>query len=88
MIATILTSFGTALATGIITFLIQERKLKKDFEKSILSVRTEHMVEQTAKYYLSEEKYVMGEVNRVRQAIIHHDSFPNGFKPTICIYDG
>lgn len=57
MITTVLTSVIVAAMTAIATFLIQERKLRRDFELDRHRLRTEFMAEQVARQLLESEKW-------------------------------
>lgn len=60
MVATILVAFITSLATGIITFLLQERRLRAE-------LRTEFMAEEVAKRLLNSpnwNKRSFGEIKK------------------------
>ncbi len=57
-VVTIGVAFTTALFTGIITFLLQERRLKKELERTRELNKTEYMAEQTAKVFLNHKQHV------------------------------
>jgi hypothetical protein len=58
LLLTILTAFGTAAVTGLITFLIQERRLSRELSNLREIHKTEFMAEQTAKVFLNHKKHV------------------------------
>jgi hypothetical protein len=57
ILITMLTAFATAAVTGLITFLIQERRLSKELGRVREIYKTEYMAEQTAKVFLNHEKH-------------------------------
>lgn len=58
LIITVLTAFLTAACTGLITFILQERKLRKELERVREIHKTEYMAEQTAKVFLNHQKHL------------------------------
>jgi len=56
-IETIIASVITAALTALATFLIQERRLRRDFELDRDRLRTEFMAEQVARKLLESEKW-------------------------------
>lgn len=58
ILITVLTAFATAAVTGLITFLLQERKLKKELDRVREIHKTEYMAEQTAKVFLNHKKHL------------------------------
>lgn len=56
-IETIVASMITAALTALATFLIQERRLRRDFELDRDRLRTEFMAEQVARKLLESEKW-------------------------------
>ena len=62
MLTTILVAFFTALATGLLTFLIQERKLRAD-------LRTEFMAEEAVKELLKSPQWKMRSFDEIERKI-------------------
>jgi hypothetical protein len=69
MLETIVTSVITAALTAIATFLIQERRLRRDFELDRQRVRTEFMAEQVAKQLLESEKWVKRSFEAIKRRL-------------------
>ena len=62
MVTTILISAITAIVTGLVTFAIQERKLKAE-------LRTEFRAEQAAKLLLQSEKWKKRSFSEIRKRV-------------------
>ncbi len=62
MLTTILVAFVTALSTGLITFLLQERKLRAD-------LRTEFMAEEAVKQLLRSPQWKMRSFEEIERKI-------------------
>lgn len=57
MLETVLTSAITAMITALAAFLVQERKLRKEFALDVDKVRTEFMAEQVASELLESKNW-------------------------------
>jgi hypothetical protein len=69
MIETIITSVITAAVTAIATFLIQERRLRRDFELGRERMRTEFVAEQVARQLLGSEKWRKRSFKAIKQRL-------------------
>ncbi len=65
MLETINTSAITAFITALVTFIIQERKLKVE----MIKVRTEFMAEQAAKQLLESEQWQRRSFERIQKRL-------------------
>ncbi|MGD1848368.1 MAG: hypothetical protein ACFB10_23490 [Salibacteraceae bacterium] len=48
----------TAVSSGVVSYLVQERKLQRELESLRASYKTEYMAEEAARHFLSHKKFI------------------------------